>query len=80
MSNKVCNPYLKSSTATLPTAHSSPPTRHSLISLLSPDDVGLGTILIAVASVDLDADDRILSGVKGMTNISLAMEPDGFTR
>ena len=73
--NTVRNPYLKPSTAARPAAPPSPPQRCNRISLLSPDDVGLGAVLAAVARVDLDADDGLLSGVEDVGGISIFAEP-----
>ena len=75
MTNTVRNPYLKPSTAARPAAPPSPPQRRNRISLLSPDDVGLGAVLAAVACIDLDADDGRLVDDEGIGGMSLSAEP-----
>ena len=75
MANTVRNPYLKPSTTARPAAPPSPPQRRNCISLLSPDDVGLGSVLAAVARVDLDADDGRLVDDEGVGGLSLSAEP-----
>ena len=63
------------SIAAPPAAPPSPPQRRNHISLLSPDNVGLGAVLAAVTRVDLDAHDERLIDDEGVGGMSLSVEP-----